>query len=151
MDLNFNNLPILTLDVPASSTVSKWVDILENVYSKDKLLKIIQSLRPIFDNHILMLGHTPLSDEYSLILRKKTQSAKNVLSGFLARLLALEKNRTILFGLFPEEVQRVWYAMADRYFLSTDDIRSIMGLEAPPTKMKWGLSLIHISEPTRPY
>lgn len=138
MDLNFNNLPILTLDVPASSTVSKWVDILENVYSKDKLLKIIQSLRPIFDNHILMLGHTPLSDEYSLILRKKTQSAKNVLSGFLARLLALEKNRTILFGLFPEEVQRVWYAMADRYFLSTDDIRSIMGLEAPPTKMKWG-------------
>lgn len=91
MDLNLDNLPILTLDVPASSTVSKWVDILENVYSKDKLLKIVQSLRPVFDKHVVMLGHTPLSDEYSLLLRKKTQSHKNVLSGFLARLLSLEK------------------------------------------------------------
>lgn len=138
MDLNLDNLPIITFEVAASSTVTKWADTLETVYNKDKLLKIVQSLRPLFDNHVVMLGRAPLAEEYSLLMRKKTQSSKNTISGFLAKLLALENNRSIIFATFPEDVRNVWYAMSDRYFLSADDIRKIMGRETPPTKMKWG-------------
>lgn len=146
MDLNFDNLPILTFEVAASSTVAKWADTLENVYSKDKLLKIIQSLRALFDNHVVMLGRAPLAEEYSLLMRKKTQSGKNTLSTFLAKLLALENNRNLIFNTFPDDVKSVWYAMSDRYFLSADDVRKIMGRDTPPTRMKWGYEVADVDD-----
>lgn len=132
----------LRLTVSSAATVTKWRNTLDGAYTKEKLLNIIMSLQPMFADHTVTLGTRNLSDEFSLLLRKKTATPKGTLVDFLANILANEDNRIIVWDSFPDALKAVWQKLARNVFLSANDIRRLAGRPIPiPPTSRWGYTM----------
>ena len=122
----------VSFNICSASALNKWKTTIGDTYTKDKVMRIVNSLPFWGDGWVVTVGHDNLGKEYERVARKKTAATKDEYVDILARMMATEDNRRILWEHFPDRLREIMRLLNDNIFITTADIRRMAGLPARP-------------------
>lgn len=126
--------PIATPDV---DSMTMWNNMLNNSFNKTQLLRVIDTLAPLFEEFEIFqtwMGHTECINNIYYSIKGKTAAKKSDLVGMLTRILADSSNRQLYFSTFPPELKEVWRCIDKNYYVSETQFNNIIGKSCTTSK-----------------
>ncbi|MDE6116954.1 MAG: hypothetical protein K2G33_05535 [Duncaniella sp.] len=115
---------------PDVEALKQWGDMLNSSFNKGALVRIANTLRPLFDKFRITqqwMGKTDvLNDTFEEILAR-TSTKKGDYVSFLSRFFSDPSNRTMYFNSLSPELIAVWREIERNYYVSATKVNGLLG------------------------